>query len=164
MSNHDVTMKVEVSELPEMRVATTRHIGPYEGIPEAFDRLGVVAEGEELFSSPEVAMVAIYHDDPATRPEEELRSDAGIVVPEDRTIPAALTEQRIPAGRYATIVHTGPYTELGETWRRFASEWIPAAGLRVGAGPAFELYLNHPGAVPPENLRTRLHIPIERED
>lgn len=163
MASESNATRVEVRDVPEMRVATTRHIGPYAAIPEAFDRLGAVAEAEGLYSIPDTEIVAIYHDDPMTKPEEELRSDAGIVVPEGRTIPATLTEQRIPAGRYATFVHTGPYAELGENWRRFRSEWIPAAGLREGAGPSFERYLNMPGEVPPQELRTELHIPIDLE-
>src|SRR5262249_51774954 len=33
-------MKVEIKERPEMRVAAVRHIGPYNQIPVAFERLG----------------------------------------------------------------------------------------------------------------------------
>ncbi len=161
MAGERANTKVEVRDLQEMRVATTRHIGSYAAIPEAFDRLGVVAEAEGLHEGPDAGVVGIYHDDPLTKREEELRSDAGIVVPEGRAIPASLTEQRIPAGRYATFVHVGPYAELGESWRRFRSEWIPAAGLKVSEGPSFERYLNMPGEVPPEDLRTELYIPID---
>ena len=165
MASERAATEVEVRDVPEMRVATTRHIGAYAAIPEAFDRLGVVAEAEGLYSSPETAMVvAIYHDDPMTTPEEELRSDAGLVVPEGRRIPATLTERRIPAGRYATVLHVGPYRDLMESWRRFRSEWIPAAGLTEVSGPSFERYLNMPGRVPPEELRTELFVPVDLED
>jgi effector-binding domain-containing protein len=35
-------MKVETKEMPELRLVTVRHIGSYQGISEAFERLGTV--------------------------------------------------------------------------------------------------------------------------
>jgi len=37
------TMKVEIKEMPELRVATVSHVGPYHRISEAFARLGEIA-------------------------------------------------------------------------------------------------------------------------
>ena len=36
-------MDVQIKELPALRVAAVRHIGPYEEITEAFERLGEIA-------------------------------------------------------------------------------------------------------------------------
>jgi AraC family transcriptional regulator len=152
-------MNVEIQQLPERRVATVHHVGPYSRISEAFGRLGEVAGRAGLFQSrPE--MLAIYHDDPETTPESELSSDAGVVVGDGVQIPEGLREQRLPAGRYARTVHVGPYEELGDAWARFMGQWLAGSGERMGAGNTFEIYLNTPQDVPKKDLRTELYIPL----
>jgi AraC family transcriptional regulator len=153
-------MQVDIRELPEMRVGSVRHIGPYNQIPEAFGRLGRVAGPAGLFQHPEAAMVALYHDDPEATPPDQLRSDAAIVVGEGTTLPSELEEQRIPAGRYACTVHAGPYEQLGDVWQRFMGEWFPSSGHRIADGPSYELYLNDPSRTPKDQLRTEIRIPV----
>jgi len=105
-------------------------------------------------------LLAIFHDDPESTPAAELRSDAGITVPEGAPLPAGLVELRLPAGRYARAVHVGPYERLGDAWARFMGEWLPASGQRVGPGVSYEIYTNDPRTVPKEELRTEMYIPL----
>jgi AraC family transcriptional regulator len=152
-------MDVEIKDMPRLRVATVRHVGPYNQIPNAFERLGAIAAPAGLLRS-STAMMAIYHDDPETTPQDQLRSDAALVVPEDVTLPQGLTEQHIPAGRYACTVHVGPYEQLGDVWARFLGEWVPASGNRIGDGVSYEIYLNTPAQVAKQDLRTELYVPL----
>jgi len=153
-------MNVEIIELPEMRVATVSHRGAYNQISEAFARLGELAGRAGLFG-PDSAMIGIYHDDPRTTPEAELRSEAALVISPEAVLPAGLNEQRIPAGRYARTTHVGPYEELADLWPRFMGDWLPKSGYRVRGGASFEIYRNMPGLVPKEKLITELYIAIE---
>jgi AraC family transcriptional regulator len=66
----------------------------------------------------------------------------------------------MPAGRYATTTHVGPYETLGDTWARFFGEWLPASGHRIGPGVSYEIYRNDPTKVPKDQLRTDLYISI----
>jgi AraC family transcriptional regulator len=152
-------MDVTIKEMPELRVATVSHRGPYNRISEAFARLGQLAAGAHLFG-PESAMLAIYHDDPETTPEPELRSDAAIVVSRDAKIPADMGELRLPAGRYACTTHFGPYERLGDAWARLMGEWLPKSGLRIADGMSYEIYRNTPAEVPKAELRTELYVPL----
>jgi AraC family transcriptional regulator len=154
------TMNVELTNSPELRVAAVRHIGPYIRINEAFARLDELAVPKRLFQWPGKMMVALFYDDPDTTPPDQLRSDAGLVVPNDLTLPDGLTEQRIPAGEYASTVHIGPYEQLGDTWARFMGEWLPASGRRLGPGVSYEIYHNTPMDTPKEKLRTEIRIPL----
>jgi len=154
-ANMDVTIK----EMPELRVATVSHRGPYNRISEAFARLGQLAASARLFG-PESAMLAIYHDDPETTPEPELRSDAAIVVSRDAKIPADMGELRLPAGRYACTTHVGPYERLGDAWARLMGEWLPKSGHRIADGMSYEIYRNTPMDVPRSELRTELYVPL----
>jgi len=153
-------MTVEVKDMPELRVGAVSHVGPYNSISESFGRLGAIAGQAGLVGRPGVAMMAIYHDDPKSTPQAELRSDAALVVPPDVPMPAGLKEMRLAAGRYACTTHVGPYSRIGHAWERFRAEWLPASGHEAGPGVTFEIYRNTPENARPEELRTELYLPI----
>lgn len=153
----DSMLHVDIIELPEQRLATLAHSGPYNRISEAFAKLGSIAGPAGLFG-PESAMLAIYYDDPETTPVEELRSDAALRVAAGQPLPATLVEKTLPAGRYARTTHSGSYASLGDTWALFLGQWLPRSSHRPGSGASFERYLNTPMDVPVEALRTELFI------
>lgn len=154
------SMNVTIETMPELRVATVHHLGPYPRISDAFARLGAIVAPAGLLQFPEAAMIAIYYDDPETTPPDQLHSDAGIAVPKGVALPEGLVEKRLPAGRYARMTHVGPYTQLGDAWSRFMGEWLPKSGHRVGDGSSYELYRNNPTNASPGELRTDLYLPI----
>ena len=94
-------MDVEISDMPDLRVGTVHHVGPYNQIPQAFGRLNAIATAAGLFRHPGAAMISIYSDDPETTPHDQLRSDAAITVPADVALPHGLGEGRLPGGRHA---------------------------------------------------------------
>lgn len=154
-------MDVEIKQLPDMRVAAVRHVGPYNTISEAFDRLGQIAGPAGLIRPGAASMVALYYDDPESTPPDALSSDAGLTVAPGVPLPAGLTEQHVPAGTFATTVFVGPYEQLGDAWARFMGEWIPAAGHRIrDDAPSYEVYLNDPMSTPKEQLRTEIRVPV----
>lgn len=157
----ETSMDVIIETLADLRVATVRHVGPYQRIPEAFARLGALVGRAGLIGQGSM-MIAIYHDDPETTPASELRSDAGVSVADDARLPDGLGEQRLGAGLYARTTHVGPYTELGDAWSRFMGQWLPKSGYRIRDGESFEVYRNTPEDTRPEALRTDLYLPIHR--
>ncbi len=154
-SNMDITIK----EMPALHVVTVRHVGPYNRISEAFSRLGQLAGAAGLMG-PGGAMLAVYHDDPETTPDAELRADAALVVPADAKVPDGAGELWLPAGRYATTTHVGPYEQLGDAWARLMGEWLPRSGHRLADGVSYEIYRNTPADVPKSELRTELYAPL----
>ena len=156
-----LTMDVDIKDMPKLRVATVRHVGPYNQIPKAFEHLGAVAGPAGLVQRAS-AMIAIYHDVLRPRVERPVHEDgsAALVVDEDVRMPEGLVEQHIAGGRYAHTVHVGPYEQLGDVWARLLGEWVPASGHRIGDGVSYEIYRNTPGKVPKEQLRTELYVPL----
>lgn len=155
-------MDVVIRSLPARRLATVRHIGPYNQIPLAFERLGqLLGAAASTLRAGGSDLVAIYYDDPDTVPPSELRSDAAVVVPEDFNLPGGLVEGCLQAGPFACTVHTGPYEHLGDTWARFLGEWLPASGRRLRDEPSYEVYQNDPRTTPKADLRTELCLPLE---
>lgn len=155
------SMDVQIDFQPARRLAAIRHIGPYNQIGRAFAQLGQrLGPAMGQLGASGAAMIALYHDDPESVAVEALRSDAAVVVPDDFTIPSGLSEQRLPAGRYASTLHVGPYEHLGDVWQRFMGEWLPTSGERVAESPALETYLNNPETTPKADWQTLLSIPL----
>lgn len=152
-------MEVTIVERPALHAAAVRHVGPYNRISEAFARLHEIAAPAGLLR-PGAQMIGLYHDDPETTPEAELRSDAALTIPDGTRIPEGLTVVDLPAGQYARAVHVGPYEELGDAWAQLMGGWFPQSGRRVGRGVPYELYVNNPTNATPEQLQTELYVPI----
>ncbi len=154
------TMKLETVELESRRYACVRHVGPYNAIGEAFDRLCAAAQPAGLFGLPGADVLAIYHDQPGETPESELRSDAAIFFPDGLALPDGLEEIRLPAGRYVRHPYQGPYEGLGDAWGRLMGNELPEAGFRPDDRPCFEVYVSDPGKLAKEELRTDLYVAV----
>jgi AraC family transcriptional regulator len=149
-------MQIETVQLPRMRLACIRHVGPYQEIGGAFGRLG---EWSQTARVPAGKGIGIYWDDPRETPEAELKSDACLVVPDDFTPDEpGITLGELPAGEYATYTHRGGYEGLGEAWGRFIG--AVAQSGRMVEGPSYEIYVNDCSEVPKEELITELYHPV----
>lgn len=65
----------------------------------------------------------------------------------------------LPAVKAVTAMHVGPYHKLMETYTE-AERWMRANGHEP-ATYMWELYLNEPNKVPPEQLMTQIFWPIK---
>jgi AraC family transcriptional regulator len=153
-------MHIEIEQLPAMRVGTVRHVGPYNEIGPAFQRVAALAGASGLFQTPGAVMLGIYHDDPRSTPPAQLRSDAAVALPAGVELPDGLAEQVTPSGRYARATHVGPYERLPDAWAEFGAS-LGASGHRLREGPGFEIYRNDMSQTPSEELRTDLYMPVE---
>lgn len=151
-------MDVRIKQQPEVRVGTVRHIGPYDRIPQAFERLAKLMAGARRPPNPQ--LLALYYDDPEATAADRLRSDAALSFPTGTDVPAGLIERRVPAGKYASLVHVGAYDGLPHAWATLKKE-VAARGLRPTGAASYELYLNDPMSTAPGELRTELFMPVE---
>ena len=151
-------MDVTIKQQPELRVGTVRHIGPYVRIGQAFERLGALIANAKR--PPNVRLLALYYDDPQTIASDQLRSDAAISFPSGTDVPPGLIERRVPAGKYASAIHTGSYEHLGKAWMHLRGE-IEKRGLRATGAVSYEMYLDDPMSVPAGHERTELFAPVE---
>ncbi|MGB5910565.1 MAG: GyrI-like domain-containing protein [Promethearchaeia archaeon] len=60
----------------------------------------------------------------------------------------------IPAGKYASCIHTGPYNEMEPSYDAL-TKWVDNNGYKP-SGIAYEFYLNDPGDTPPDKLQTQI--------
>jgi AraC family transcriptional regulator len=151
-------MEIEVRQLPSMRLACVRHVGPYYQIGSAFTQLSAWASEQELS---EVTLVGVYHDDPTQTPEAELQADAALILPDDQNFSSnrSIAIRDLPGGTFAVLRAVGPYSELSRAWESLWDQ-VAQAGYQGRNAPALEIYGPMVG-VPPEELVTELCVPIE---
>jgi AraC family transcriptional regulator len=152
-------MNIREETLAAKRLLAMPHSGAYEAIGATFERLMAWGGPRGAFTD-QGWVVGIYYDDPDSTPVEKLRSEACVecVLPPD---PANGVAERILAGgKYAVMLHRGPYPTLGEAWRRILREWAVPHGVSLADRPCFERYLNDPREVAPEDLLTDIYLPI----
>jgi len=137
-------MSVEVKQLPELNVAYVRHIGPYHGIPAAFERLGRWAGPRGLMNGPQAMMLGVYHDDPEVTEQSKLRSSACVVVPEGTEVSGDIGTMKIPGGLFAVARFEIRDDQYGEAWNQLMSEWFPESGYQPDDRMCYEVYRNNP--------------------
>lgn len=93
-------------------------------------------------------------------PPEKVRYDAAIVLTRPVEPEGEFGVTELPGGSYAAFTHRGPYESLGQTYQRFFGAWLPQSGREVREAEAFEEYLNSPMNARPEDLLTRIHVPL----
>lgn len=158
--------QVEIIQIEQpLPVLMKPHLGLYAGIAAAFAALRALLQ--QHASGPQ-AMRAFgqYLDDPATVAPQALRAAACLTPPPALSLPRFKVEElgfvygELAAGRYACIVHPGPYQGLAEAWNWLLQEWLPGSGERYGQRPLLDEALSGPHDVAPEAWRTRLLLPL----
>lgn len=81
---------------------------------------------------------------------------AGAAGAEDR---GRIKPGKIPGGKAAVAVHTGPYAKLGEAYDRLLA-FVKEQGLETESF-TYEFYLNDPETTPPEALQTEIYFPVK---
>ncbi len=153
---YDVTIK----DLEAVTIAAVPHKGSYMESGQAFGRLLVWAGPKGLVDE-KTRMIGVYYDDPNEIEEENLRSDAGIVVANNVTVEAPVHLVDISKGAYAVLQHKGPYAELGKAYEWLFGQWLPQSGREADDIPCFEEYLNDPRSTAPSELLTLICLPLK---
>lgn len=151
---------VTIREEPAMRLATLPHRGPYGAIGTVFDRLMAWAGARGLVGD-DSRFIALYHDDPVSVPEKDLRSEAGITVPPGVEASEGVTIQDLPPTRVAVLVFKGPYAELEGAYSWIYRDWLPASGEEPADQPCREDYLNDCRTLPPSEWLTAIMVPLK---
>lgn len=151
---------MEIKDFDRRRVASIPHKGPYINIGQTFDKMFGALGGRPLDWS-KTFMIGIYYDDPSSVPENELRSAAGVIVNDDFDMGDDLEETHIEQGRCAVLHYKGPYTDMQKAYNWLFGTWLVSSGEEAGNEPCFEVYLNNPREVSPQDLLTDIYLPLK---
>lgn len=152
--------KVEVREAPEMTVAYVRHVGPFQGMAQAFEKLMRWAGPRGLLRFPETKTLGIYHDDPDITANDKLRSDACITIPPGTNVGGEIGAMTVPGGLFAVARAVVSPDEFGEAWNALMQDWLPGSGYEPDDRMCYELYLNDPKTHPEGKFIIEIHEPV----
>lgn len=154
------SMNVKIEKLEPMRVAFVRHIGPYDKVSNAWDKLCTWL-GKEGLLGPGAKFIGLCYDDPEVTAPDKIRYDACVTVDENFEPLNDIVVQTIPGGEFAVVTHIGPYNKLGQTYSKLFGRWLPQSGRELRSQPSLEFYLNDPQSTEPKELLTDIYVPLE---
>jgi AraC family transcriptional regulator len=153
-------MEVRIERLEPLRVAFVRHVGPYNQVGAAWEKL-CMRLGREGLLGAGAKFIGVCYDDPEVTAPEKIRYDACITVDEDFIAEGEVGVQTLAGGDYAVVTHAGPYDTVGRTYAQLFGRWLPRSGRELRSQPSLEFYLNDPESTDPEDLLTDIYAPLE---
>jgi AraC family transcriptional regulator len=150
---------VEVKQMPEWNVVYARHIGAYNKVGEAFERIFKWAGPRGLVRFPETKSLAVYHDSPEVTDVSKLRSDACLTVPPGTKGDGEIGTMKVPGGLFAVAHVEMDVTQFGEAWDKLM-EWMTTSGYQPDDRMCYEMYLNDPETHPEKKWLVDICEPV----
>jgi len=134
---------IEVKKFPDMTVAYVRHVGPYKGNSDLFEklisRICSWAGSRELLQS-DTKLIAMYHDNPEVTDENKLRVSVCLTMPDNVRVDSEIGKMKIEGGSYAVAHFEINADEYEQAWGWVYGTWLPESGYQPDDKPCFELY------------------------
>lgn len=147
-STMELNKSIEVQPLPAMTLAYVRHIGPYKGDANLFEKLWnklfAWAGPRGLIGGPDFRSLVIYHDDPGVTQEEKLRMSVCITVPPETKTEGAIGKMELEAATYVVARFEVDATQFQQAWEWLYGKWFPESGYEPDNKPCFEMYPEEP--------------------
>ncbi len=162
-SNRKLEANVTITEFPPRNVIYARHVGPYAGQPEVFEKLfgrlyGFA--GPRGLLGPDAEILCVYHDSPSVCDEDKLRVDACLTVPPGTPVEGEIGTMVVSGGKFAVGHFELGTDEYSLAWQSMAGGWLPESGYQFDDRLAFELYRNNPEEHPEKKCVVDICIPI----
>jgi AraC family transcriptional regulator len=138
-SSGDFSLAVNLIDLPAVRVAYHRHIGPYGPGIGVFWRT-TVAPWIQSHGLDTQTCYGVGYDDPSITPAAKCRYDACVTVPDSFTDAGSADIATLPGGRYACARFKGQPAAIGDAWIWLTRNWLPSSGLQCDDRPCFEMF------------------------
>jgi AraC family transcriptional regulator len=155
-----MSYEIVIREEPALRLAAMSHRGAYAGIGTVFDRIMAWAGARGLIG-PDTRFIGLYHDDPTSVAEKDLRSEACVTVPAGVGGDDGVHIIELPPTRVATLTFKGPYAELESAYSWLYRDWLPGSGEEPDDQPCREDYLNDCRTLPPSEWLTMVMLPLK---
>lgn len=150
--------KIEIKQMPELNLIYCRHMGAFNKIGQAYEKLFRWAAPRGLVTAT-TKTVTVYLDDPAITNVEKVRQDASIIVEEDVRVEGEIGKSTVKSGKYAVGHFEIKETEFEEAWNTMCS-WLTESGYQPGEGSTYELYHNHYSEDPEFRFIVDICIPV----
>lgn len=154
-------MEVEIKQMPRIHVA---YISVYSGYDDkigiAFDKLCRWA-GPRGLLTPETKFVGVAFDSPDVTPQDKLRYNACITVPEGTKPEKDINITDIAEARCITARYSGPQEGISKFYDELFKVALPENGFLPDDMPEYEIYLNDPKSDPDKKFVMDVYIPVK---
>jgi AraC family transcriptional regulator len=165
MKDKQLTVDIEVKDVPDMNVAYVRHIGPYQGDSDLFaglfKKLMTWAGPRGLLTGPDTKCMSVYHDNPEITDDDKLRLSVCVTVPEDTPVEGEIGKMIVQGGKFAIAHFEIDTDQYGDAWEAVYGGWLPESGYQPDDRLCFELYLNSPEEHPEKKHIVDIYVPVK---
>ena len=160
-SRRDVAIDAQpaIVQVPPRRIACVRHVGPYDEVGPAFNKVLTWAGRRGLLPSAE--LLAVYWDDQTITPRDRTRCEVGLFVDDRAEGDGEVEVRRLVGGDHAVLRVRGPAAERRRSYDLLYGKWLPECGRRPANVPPFEQYTAHGGDLDRIDLVTDVHVPLQ---
>lgn len=151
--------KIEIKQMPELQLIYCRHMGAFNQIGRAYEKLFKWAIPRGLVT-PETKTVTVYRDDPAITSIEKVRQDASIIVTTDVKVEGEIGKATVKAGKYAVGHFEIRETEFEQAWNTMCL-WLTESGYEPDDACTYELYHNDYNKHPEHKFIVDICIPVK---
>jgi len=152
--------KIEIKEMLEMKVIYCRHMGAFDQIGKAYEKVVKWAIPRGLYDPAISKTATVVHDDPTITEQDKVRQSACILVDEDVKIEGEIGKMVIPGGKYVVGHFEIGMDGFREAWNTMCM-WFTESGYQQGDGSTFELYHNNYELHPEKKHVVDICIPIK---
>ncbi len=152
-----MSYQIELLELQPQPKLSMRTCIPVSDLPQFLGKAygDIMQHLNSLGELPHGAPFAVYYN----MDMENLDIEAGFPVGKPLPASESILSGEIPGGKYASGIFTGPYGELSTIYDAI-SQWMQNNQYEP-TGTVYELYLNDPSTVAPQDLKTQILFPLK---
>jgi AraC family transcriptional regulator len=150
----------EIKDMEAMPVIYCRHMGRFDQIGAAYEKLFKWAGPRGLLSSPGFKCITYYHDDPKVTDPEKIRQSACLTVDRDIRTEGEIGKMVIPGGRYFVCHFEIRADEFQEAWDN-ACLWLSESGYLPADGSPLEICHNDHQTHPEKKFIVDICIPVK---
>lgn len=148
---------MEIRETKEQKTMAIRTFTPMEKLSEVMGQsygeiMAFMTSNGIATAGPPYAM---YHNMDMSNLDVEM----GFPVTAAKAGNGRIKAAKLPGGKAAVTMHTGPYDAIGETYNNLAA-FMKEKGLTPETS-CYEFYLNDPRETPPAELKTEIYFPLK---
>jgi AraC family transcriptional regulator len=153
------TVKIEIKNVEEKKVAYVSVTGPYDQLPELFGEVVgyVMKEGLQITEPP----YGTYFNSPMEVSQEELQYEVGIAFTGDADGEGQVKIKEVPSYHVVSTVYKGPYGQAAQIYQALIKYAVENSYDIVG--PVTEIYINNPMEVPESELLTEVQFPVMKK-
>jgi AraC family transcriptional regulator len=156
-----IYQKVEVKVIKDFTVAYCRHVGRFDEIGLAFEKLMRWAGPRGLMEGENFKVLTLYHDDPKVTGVEKLQQSACISIDPNVKVEGEIGKMKIEGGKYAFARFEISEHEFTEAWTSLCACWLPESGYECDERRPFELFHNDYTKHPENKFILDICIPVK---